>query len=211
MIRLCLVRHGETDWNIAQRMQGHRDQPLNSRGMAQAEALGRYFSGHEVTRLFSSDLQRARQTAQTISSATGQPVRLLPALRERHFGRCEGLTFEEIATHHEADALALKARAADYAAAGGETLRQHQLRVLAGVDRLLGEKPEGPIVVVTHGGVLDVLYRRAKGMPLGAPRDFPIPNAGISWLQISGGYWEIVSWGETGHLEEAPETVRFPV
>lgn len=199
--RICLVRHGETDWNIEQRMQGHIDLALNANGEAQALAAGRYFSALRAAALYSSDLLRARQTAQPVAQALGLPLVLLPALRERHFGRCEGLTFDEIVARHADDARAIERRDPDYAApGGGESRRQHEARVLACIARLTGDHRGQSIVVVTHGGVLDVIYRRALGLPSDAPRDYAIPNAGINWLAIDGEQWTIERWGETGHL-----------
>jgi probable phosphoglycerate mutase len=201
MTRVCFVRHGETDWNIEQRMQGHIDLALNARGEAQAAAAGRYFLARQADALYTSDLQRARQTAQPIAQALGLAPIPLPALRERNFGRCEGLTFAEIAARHADDARAIHTRDPDYAAPqGGESRRQHETRILGCVDQLVGNHCGQTLVVVTHGGVLDVIYRRALGLPCDAPRDYPIPNAGINWVAISGGQWSIECWGETAHL-----------
>ena len=199
--RICFVRHGETDWNIGQRMQGHRDLALNARGEAQAGAAGRYFCGRQADALYSSDLLRARQTAQPIAQALSLALILDPALRERHFGRCEGLTFAEVAARYADDARAIENRDPDYCAPqGGESRREHEARVLGCVARLLGEHCGQTIVVVTHGGVLDVIYRRALGLPSDAPREYAIPNAGINWLAIDGEQWSIERWGETAHL-----------
>ena len=201
MTRICFVRHGETDWNIALRMQGHIDLALNAKGEAQAQAAGRYFSGAQLPALYSSDLLRARQTAQPIAAALGLSVALRPALRERNFGRCEGLTFAEIVEQFPDDARAIKRRDPDYVSPGGESRRQHQFRILECVAALVGEHPGQSIVVVTHGGVLDVVYRRVHDFPPEAPRDYAIPNAGINWVSIDGERWLIESWGETPHLD----------
>ena len=199
--RICFVRHGETDWNIEQRMQGHRDLALNATGQAQAAAAGRYFVGRQADAIYSSDLLRARQTAQPIAQALNLPLALEAALRERHFGRCEGLTLAEVASRYPDDARAIERRDPDYGAPqGGESRRQHAARVLGCVDRLLADHRGQTIVVVTHGGVLDVIYRRAQGLPPDSPRDYAIPNAGINWLAIGGEQWLIERWGETTHL-----------
>jgi probable phosphoglycerate mutase len=203
--RICFVRHGETDWNIEQRMQGHRDLALNAHGLAQAVAVGRHFSAVQAVALYSSDLLRARQTAQPIAQALKLALIPLPALRERHFGRCEGMTFDEIAVRHADDARAIVTRDPDYAApGGGESRRQHELRVLDCVARLASDHCGQAIVVVTHGGVLDVIYRRAHGQPSDAARDYAIPNAGVNWVAIDGGQWTIERWGETAHLGSLP-------
>ena len=201
MTRICFVRHGETDWNIELRMQGHIDLALNANGEAQALAAGRHFSAMQADALYSSDLLRARQTAQPISEALRLPMILCPALRERNFGRCEGLTFEEIVEKFPDDARAIKRRDPDYVSPGGESRRQHHTRILDCVGGLVSEHTGQTIVVVTHGGVLDVIYRRVRGLPPEAPRDYPIPNTGINWVSVDGEQWLIESWGETAHLE----------
>ena len=201
MTRICFVRHGETDWNIELRLQGQMDLTLNANGEAQAAAVGRRFAGVSAAALYSSDLWRARQTAQPIGDALQLPVTLLPALRERHFGRCEGMTLEEIALRHADDARAFASHDPDYASpGGGESRRQHQLRLLDCVESLVSAHRGQTIVVVTHGGALDVVYRRARDLPLDAPRDYPIPNAGINWLQIDDDQWVIENWGDVAHL-----------
>lgn len=203
--RICFVRHGETDWNIEQRLQGHIDLALNARGEAQAVAVGRYFATQRADALYGSDLLRARQTAQPIAQALKLPLLLLPALRERNFGRCEGLTLAQIAVRYPEDAHAIECRDADYAAPGGESRRQHGARVLDCLARLVDDHRGQTIVVVTHGGVLDVIYRRARGLPPDAARDYPIPNAGINWLTIDGAQWAIERWAETVDDLAAPQ------
>ncbi len=198
--RFCLVRHGETDWNAEQRMQGHQDLPLNADGLAQAQEAGRYFIGLPVTALYSSDLLRAQQTAQPIAAALKLPMTLLHELRERNYGRCEGLIRSDVLARYPEDALALRERHADYVLPGGESLRQHQKRVLDVFARLACEHRGQTLVVVTHGGVLDLVYRRASGMALEQARDFLIPNTGISWLSLWGDQWTIERWADTSHL-----------
>lgn len=199
--RICFVRHGETNWNIEQRLQGQMDLALNATGEAQAVAVGRRFVGSTATALYSSDLLRARQTAQPIAEALHLPIVLLPALRERHFGRCEGMTLEEISHQYDDDARAIQCHDPDYASpGGGESRRQHQVRILGCIEHLVREHAGQSIVVVTHGGALDVIYRRARQLPLEAPRDYPIPNAGINWIGIDGDQWSIERWGDDAHL-----------
>ena len=203
IVRICFVRHGETDWNLALRLQGQRDLPLNARGLEQAAGTLRYFSRLRIDALYCSDLLRARQTALALAETQGVQLNLEPALRERHFGRCEGLTVDEIARSSAEDALALKVRDPDYVLPGGESLRQHQERVLECIDRLAAAHAGQNIVVVTHGGVLDLIYRRACDLPLEQPRDFPIPNAAVNWVAVRGDCWAVEQWGVTAHLGEA--------
>jgi probable phosphoglycerate mutase len=201
MVRICFVRHGETDWNVELRMQGQIDLALNSRGEAQAAAVGRHFSTLTAAALYSSDLLRARQTAQPIGQALGLTPTLLPALRERHFGRCEGLTFAEIEARYADDARAIVSRDPDYCSPpNGESRRAHTARILGCVAQLIAGHGGQTLVVVTHGGVLDVIYRRIFDLPLHTPRQHLIPNAGLNWVRIDGEQWSLESWGETAHL-----------
>ena len=201
-MHLCLVRHGETAWNAEQRMQGHKDLPLSKEGVAQAEQAADHFSGKSVSAIYSSDLQRAQQTAQPIATALNLAITTLPALRERNYGRCEGLIRSEVASRYAEDAHALRERDPDYVLPGGESLRQHQRRILDCISQLAEKHGGETVIVVTHGGVLDLIYRHASGIPLEQPRNFPIPNTGISWLVIGEIEWCIEQWADTTHLGE---------
>lgn len=200
--RICFIRHGETDWNSQSRYQGQIDLELNRFGLAQAAALEAYFLQSTISAIYSSDLIRARQTAMPISRATGLPIIPLLSLRERHFGRCEGLTIEEIAEQYPDDAHAIESNAPDYLLPGGESRRQLNCRVLECIRQLIDAHRGQAIAVVTHGGVLDVIYRQARGLPIDAPRDYPIPNTGINWIAITGTEWLIEVWGSTPHLNK---------
>lgn len=199
--RVCFIRHGETDWNSELRLQGQIDLALNASGESQAAALGPWFLGKAAAAIYSSDLLRARQTAQPIADALRLPIVTLTALRERNFGRCEGLTMTEIADRYADDAQAIESNDPDYILPGnGESRRQLNARILRCVDELTRAHRGQTIIVVTHGGVLDVIYRRAKNLPVDSPRNYPIPNTGLNWLAIGDEQWLIELWGSTQHL-----------
>ena len=199
--RICFVRHGETDWNSELRLQGQIDLALNASGESQAAALGPWFLGRTAAAIYSSDLLRARQTAQPISDSLRLPIVALPALRERHFGRCEGLTMAEIADRYADDAQAIESNDPDYVLPeNGESRRQFNARILRCVEELIRTHRGETIIVVTHGGALDVIYRCANNLPVDAPRNYPIPNTGLNWLAIGDEQWRIESWGSTQHL-----------
>lgn len=183
-------------------MQGHQDLPLNPEGLRQAEQAAQAFIGKPVAALYSSDLQRACQTAMPIAAALNLPVTRVAALRERNFGRCEGMIRSEIASCYADDARALRERDPDYVLPKGESLRQFQRRILDCISGLAGNHAGETLVVVTHGGVLDVIYRHAAGMGLEEARSFDIPNTGINWLSISASKWRIDRWADTAHLGE---------
>lgn len=201
LTRICLVRHGETAWNAEKRIQGHTNIALAATGLAQAAATARCLSVHPVDALYSSDLLRARQTAACIGETLGLPLSLLPALRERCYGIFEGMTYDEARARYPADYHALELRNPDYAfPGGGESLHQLHARVTGQLRQLAQDHPGELVVVVTHGGVLDIINRFVRGNPLDTPRDFHIPNAGINWLSVNGRGWVLDAWGETDHL-----------
>lgn len=199
--RLCFVRHGETEWNAERRMQGHIDVALNPHGQAQAAAAGRWLAGHPVRAIYSSDLQRAWMTAEAIGAALGispQPVR---ELRERCMGMFEGLTYDDARQRHPAEFAAFDGRDPDFDLQTGESLRQMHARITTKIVELEARHRGELIVVVLHGGVLDIINRFVRGNPLETPRDFLIPNAGLNWVSCRDGHWQIEVWGDTRHLE----------
>jgi probable phosphoglycerate mutase len=199
--RICIVRHGETAWNAEKRIQGQIDIPLNPAGLAQAGAAARWLSGAPVAALYSSDLLRAQQTALCIAEVLKLNPVLQPAVRERRYGLFEGLTYEEARQQHPALYGDFENRVPDFALpAGGESLQQLHLRVTACLHGIAARHPGQTVVLVTHGGVLDIINRFVRGNPLELPRDFLIPNAAINWIACSGDVWTLASWGETAHL-----------
>ena len=202
--RICLVRHGETDWNREKRLQGHEDIPLNTTGLAQAEATARHLSEHDFSAIYSSDLSRALATAQTAASHLGLPVTPTEELRERHGGIFQGLTQDEAWAHHGEGYGRYRGRDPDYAAPGGESLRKVAERVTDFLHKL-AELHEGEsILVVSHGGVLDIAHRLATGKPLDTPRDFTISNAAVNWIEHQGGQWQLRAWDERPGTDPGP-------
>ncbi|MEW6165252.1 MAG: histidine phosphatase family protein [Pseudomonadota bacterium] len=201
--RVCVVRHGETDWNAGKRLQGQIDVPLSALGHAQARATGNALMDEGFDAIYSSDLARARQTAEATAHLAHLQLRLAPGLRERHYGVFQGLTHEEAAVRHPADYARHKAREPRFAPAGGESLLDLAARIGAACDAIVRAHAGRAVALFTHGGVLDVLYRQAAGQPLETPRDFPIPNCAINWFEVVNGCWTLLSWAERGHLDAA--------
>ena len=140
MTELLFIRHGETDWNRQQRFQGHVDIPLNDTGRAQAMRLAARLAAERHDLLFSSDLQRARQTAAPLAAAWGRDDGVLPGFREQNFGLLEGLDAPTIQAEHPALWRGWLQQDADFAAPGGESQRQFHTRVLGAVR----ERSPGP-------------------------------------------------------------------
>lgn len=198
--RICLVRHGETEWNAERRIQGQIDIELNEIGHRQAEAAGRWLQGAGIVALYSSDLRRAWATAEAIGRVLGLAPRPVPEMRERRYGIFEGLTYAEAQQRHPDGYAAFEGRNAEYAFENGESLAAMHARVTGKLVEIAAAHPGEAVVVVLHGGVLDIVNRFVRGNPLEMPRDFLIPNAGINWISAVDGRWTLESWGETEHL-----------
>ncbi|MBB3213794.1 putative phosphoglycerate mutase [Herbaspirillum sp. Sphag1AN] len=204
MTDILLIRHGETDWNVDKRLQGHIDIALNAEGRRQAAALGAALAEETLDAVFASDLQRARDTAQAVAQQQGLTVQIVPALRERCYGGFEGLRHQEIAQPYPADYVAWKAREPDARYPAGErvaeTMREFSARAVAAVMELVKQNNYRKIVIVTHGGVLECLYRWSQQSGFGKARDFDIFNASINRLRWDGSHAHIQQWGDIAHL-----------
>ncbi|MDZ4316348.1 MAG: histidine phosphatase family protein [Azonexus sp.] len=199
--RLCLVRHGETEWNAARRIQGQIDIGLNETGLRQAEGAGRWLTSAGIVALYSSDLKRAWTTALAIGRALGLEPQSVPEMRERRYGTFEGLTYDEAKVKHPDGYAAFEGRNAEYNFENGESLKEMFARVTGKLKEIAAAHPGQNVVVVLHGGVLDIINRFVRGNSLETPRDFLIPNAGLNWIAAVDGVWRIETWGETAHLE----------
>ena len=199
--RIIAVRHGETAWNVDTRIQGHTDIALNHTGQWQARQLARALARQPITAIYASDLQRAYATAQAVADATGAPLMADTGLRERSFGNFEGRTFAQIETELPEQALRWRKREPDYAPEGGESLNVLRERIAATTHRLAAQHLGGLVVLVAHGGVLDVLYRLATGQELQAPRTWLLTNAAINRLLWTPEGLSLVGWADTQHLE----------
>jgi probable phosphoglycerate mutase len=210
--RIIAVRHGETAWNVAARIQGQKDIGLNDTGRWQARRLGEALAGEQISAVYSSDLGRARQTAQTIAEVTGVPVVPEEGLRERGFGMFEGKTIDEIHETWPDHAHNWRKRIPEWEPPeGGESLLQLRERVTRTMHALAARHPGEQIVVVAHGGVLDALYRVATGQEVNSPRTWDLPNGAINRLLWTPDGFTLVGWSDTQHLdhEAADENTSF--
>lgn len=205
MTEFILIRHGETDWNRELRFQGQLDVPLNAIGLEQARRVAERLALQPLQALISSDLQRALQTAQALAQRAGHAAPLLETgLREQHFGVVEGLRVPEIQTRYPQAWQQWVRFDEHYAFEGGECTRDFHDRVLAALRRLAQGHAGQTVAVVTHGGVLDMVYRSARGLSLSGPRVSEIPNAGINRVRLQGDTLEILDWADTRHLADLP-------
>ena len=202
-VRVFAVRHGQTAWNVQRRLQGHTDEPLDPTGRCQAHQLAQALADEELKAIYCSDLLRASATAAPLAQRLGLAVQLHPGLRERGFGRLEGLTYAEIEAQWPEDARAWRQRDLHAAPGGGETLPAFYARCLAAATALVCQHPGQAVMLVAHGGVLDCLYRAAVGVALDAPRSWQLGNASINRLLWTPQGFSVVGWDDNHHLEAA--------
>ena len=199
--RILAVRHGETLWNRETRIQGFTDIDLSDHGRWQAQQLAQALREEPVAACYASDLSRARDTAQAVADVHGHMVNTDPGLRERSFGQFEGHTWTEIETQWPEASQAWRQRVPDWEPQGGESLIRLQARVLTTLNRIAQRHMGEQILVVVHGGVLDILYRAATRLDLQAPRAWELRNTAINRLLWSPEGMSLVGWDDRAHLE----------
>jgi len=202
---LLVIRHGETAWNAEHRIQGHLDIPLSAAGIRQAACLADRLAGELIDAVYSSELTRAWLTAAPLAERAGRDVMADPRLRERSFGVFEGLTLDEIATQHPEGFKRWRERNPAWAIDGGESGQQLIDRVLEALHDIVARHRGQTVAIVTHGGVLDVVYRAARRLAWDAPREHQMLNAGINRLRaaVSPLAMDIIDWADVSHLAQA--------
>ncbi|TDP61654.1 histidine phosphatase family protein [Roseateles toxinivorans] len=203
IMELILIRHGETDWNRRQCFQGQIDVPLNANGLVQAERMAQRLALERVDAMVCSDLMRTRQTAAPAAAALGLAPSYSEGWREQAFGLLEGLTFDDIRQRHPEEFALWARHDPDYELPGGaESRRRFHARVNEALQALSAAHAGRTLAVITHGGVLDMVYRSALGLSLHGPRECAIPNAGLNRVRVSEAGLEIVSWADDAHVAD---------
>jgi probable phosphoglycerate mutase len=208
MTEILLIRHGETLWNRQGRMQGQHDSPLTPLGLVQARQLARRLKAMNFTALYSSDLGRAHQTARCIADATGHEIVADSGLRERSFGIFEGLTNGEIEKRHPDLHIRFAQRDPHFVMPDGESAHQFRERCVGALERIAQRHAGETLVAVTHGLVLDALYRTACGMALHVARGFPLLNCSVNTFRYDAGRWVAVAVCDVTHLA-GDDVTRF--
>ena len=203
--QLLLIRHGETAWNAEHRIQGQLDIPLSPLGMLQSARMAECLASEPIDAVYSSELARAWLTAAPLAARLGIEVIAEPSLRERSFGIFEGLTLDEIATRHPAEFAHWRARDLGWRPEGGESGQQLIDRVLSAATDIVARHAGQTVVLVSHGGVLDVVYRAARALEWHAPREHQMLNAAINRLTASSSplALSIERWSDVEHLQES--------
>lgn len=199
--QLIVVRHGETLWNSEGRYQGHLDSPLTAKGLAQSQSLARRLAGVPFSALYSSDLGRARQTAEIIGEATGHSTQLESRLREQHLGVFQGLTKLELRARLPLEFDDYRRGDPDHVVPQGESARQRHQIITGCLDELAKHHADETIVIIAHGGTLSALFRHAVGVPLEVPRRFRVANTALNRFTWKNERWCLEVWGDATHWE----------
>jgi alpha-ribazole phosphatase len=200
MTRLLLARHGETAWNAARRYQGQMDVPLNEAGRHQADALAQRLSGEEIGAIYTSDLQRARETAAAIAAFHDLPICADPRLREISFGDWEGLTSEQIRERDPESLTAWHQDPLHTPPPGGETLNQVARRARAALAEITTHMPDKTVLIVAHGGILRVLLCLALEVSPAAYWRFRFGLASLSEVRVDETGATLSMLNDTTHL-----------
>ena len=197
---LIIIRHGETFWNREHRIQGHLDSALTPEGIAQAEACAERLIAEPIDQVVASDLNRVRHTAEILLAARALPVTFDATLRERCFGIGEGMTYAEMDGKYPQMFAQAGLVDSEFTLPEGETRAAFHTRVIAAI-KLLAATHEGKcLLVVTHGGVLGVIYRWLNNLPLASSLRVAIPNVAYNRICAQSDGWKIEVWADTSHL-----------
>jgi broad specificity phosphatase PhoE len=199
--RLLLTRHGETVANAARRYAGHSESDLTALGRRQARALGRRLAYERIDAVYASDLQRALETARLCLGSRELEVFVEPRLREMSFGEWEGLTFDEIRSgwpdHHHL----MRTIGDEFHAPGGEPFTETKRRVIEAVEELFARYNDETVLLVAHGGTLQIVLQYLLGLPDSAIFRLSTSNCGLSVAEFSQGRAVVTRVNDTSHLE----------
>ncbi len=199
---IWLIRHGETDWNAKQRLQGWADIPLNEVGKQQALAVRHYIQTQslQVDQVISSDLCRASETAQLAFNLRPEHVKCYQTLRERNYGVYEGELWQSLIEVDAKNQPRFNFRDPALPIPEGESLHVFNQRILTAFNQLADEHSGQRLAVFAHGGVIDIVWRHLQQTDLLSPRPEPILNASVNHFIIRPTAWEVVHWGQHDHL-----------
>ncbi|ENH96093.1 phosphatase YhfR [Gracilibacillus halophilus YIM-C55.5] len=190
MTTICLVRHGETDWNVAERLQGMTDIPLNDRGIRQAQACANYLKDAAWDVIVTSPLQRARKTADIINQSLQVPLTELDECKERSFGDAEGMTIEKKNQKYK-----------DAPIPNQEDRATFRKRVLSGISKINQRYHGQKVLLVAHGAVIGTILREFTTSEMNAGHT-KLLNACISNIAFHSNQWEVRNFNQVDHLSE---------
>lgn len=195
------MRHGQSTWNHERRIQGQLDPPLSDDGRRQATRLGRRLAGRRLAGFYSSDLKRAFETAQLIGLSAGIEPTPMPELREIYLGEWEGLRTADIAERYPEAWAGWQQEPHWDLVPSGEGAALFEARVAAALESIFKRHEQGEVLVVTHGGVIQVALHRIVGRPSHGLFPFKIQNASISVIEKGNGRLVVSGVNDIAHLE----------
>ena len=196
---LLLIRHGQTDWNIAGKWQGHTDIPLNDTGFSQSRLLADRLSSWPISAIYSSDLKRAAKTARIIADQLDLDPVLTATLRERHGGAFQGMTAEELQDRFPDELKTIQEDGG--APPGGESNLEVAQRILTTFDSIIENHRGVMVAVVSHGGALAIIIAYALGFPLGQRARISLRgNTGLSTIEFDGRGPRVTLLNDVNHL-----------
>lgn len=202
-MRLFLIRHGETQWNVTLQYQGHANIPLNERGREQARRTAARMRPWGVQTLYSSDIARAWQTAEIIGAALGLNPIPMPELREIDVGLWEGLTPEELYRRFPDHMAEYRRDPARTVRLGGESYAQLQARALVALEHIQKtHAPDEAVAAVSHGGTIRALLCHVIGLDLANFGRIWLDNGSITELRLGRSGWRLVRLNDTAHVED---------
>lgn len=199
---ILLIRHAQTDWNVARRWQGHIDIPLNEQGFVQAEQLARRLANWPIASIYTSDLSRAFDTAVVVGKALNIEPVPDPALRERHGGQFQGMTLDKLLTKYSEQWQ--QVRHGGEAPPDGESNLQVAKRIVSAYEGYIAQHPNQMFAIVSHGGALKLLISYVLGFPLGKVAPISLSgNTGLSLIRIVEGQARLALLNDTFHLDNS--------
>ena len=206
-MELYLVRHGETESNRQKRYQGWMESPLSEKGLKQAEKAGLFLGNNNIDGLFCSDLERAFHTARVIGSFCGLKPEISPLLREIHFGRWEGMTYNEIEARWGEDIRRWFDDPFTRSAPEGETIEQVCERMLAFLNELPLKRPDcNRVIVVSHGGSIRALLQHFLNLNRDSFWNLKVENASISLVHWEKVHYRVIYYNRVDHLDDDLDT-----
>ncbi|MCJ7749887.1 MAG: histidine phosphatase family protein [Armatimonadetes bacterium] len=198
---LILVRHGETEWNLAGRIQGHSDSRLTARGAEQGRRAAERLAGLDISTVYASDLGRARETGEIIAAPHGLAVTTVQGLRERCYGAFEGRTAEEIRTDDPGAFERWLGDRQGLAPPGGETQQELSERVMGALRGIAGAHPGETVAIATHGGPIKSAVFAVLEIPMGSWDRTWVSNGSVTVLRGNQCELKVACFNDTSHLD----------
>jgi broad specificity phosphatase PhoE len=207
-LRVLIARHGETEWNLSQRFQGHLDSPLTARGRQQAERLAERVADEPVDAVFSSDLGRAIQTATPVAASHNLTLQTSSLLREIDCGHWTGRTRNALAREYPQATERYRLTPSEHCMPGGESLVDVQRRGIRFLSDLREHTSDGTVVVITHHIVVETVLASALGLALSELwLKIPAGNCFLSELELNGDHLRAVKVYDGAYLETTAQPV----